>query len=219
MKKDKISNSFGFTLIELIVVIGIISIISSIAVPRIFDFIDRAKTSADQANLKTLNTATDYYIASENLGEKIFNEAESDKARMLLLADSDFLEKKLIEPQDKEAKYLWDLESQRWLYLTKEGKPIVELDKDNIAATSSQLGESFERYVASLEEVPSGEIKVSGYNIGMGNVPAFIRGYFDSVIGLDTDKISNLNFFFKNKDDFAVYIKMELEEWSADGTT
>ncbi|HHW56716.1 MAG TPA: prepilin-type N-terminal cleavage/methylation domain-containing protein [Clostridia bacterium] len=53
----------GFTLIELIVVIAILGILATIAVPRVTTSLSNAKTNADEANLKILQNAVErYYI-------------------------------------------------------------------------------------------------------------------------------------------------------------
>ncbi len=51
------SNKKGFTLIELIVVLAILAILSAIIVPTTFSSIDKARQTADLANLDALNAA------------------------------------------------------------------------------------------------------------------------------------------------------------------
>jgi general secretion pathway protein G len=51
----------GFTLIELLVVMAIVALLASLAAPRYFESIDRAKEAALRSNLKTLRDAIDKY--------------------------------------------------------------------------------------------------------------------------------------------------------------
>lgn len=51
----------GFTLIELLIVIGIIGALIAIAVPTYRGWIPKAKTRADMANMKMINTALEVY--------------------------------------------------------------------------------------------------------------------------------------------------------------
>jgi|LGOV01.1.fsa_nt_gb prepilin-type N-terminal cleavage/methylation domain-containing protein len=56
-------NQKGFTLIELIVVISIIGILAAIAVPRFTGFTDNAATAAEDATLRTIESAHAIYQA------------------------------------------------------------------------------------------------------------------------------------------------------------
>lgn len=60
MKKRK-----GFTLIELVVVIAILGILVAIAVPKLSDSRKNAAISAHNANVRTLESAANMYIAAE----------------------------------------------------------------------------------------------------------------------------------------------------------
>ncbi len=53
----------GFTLIELLVVLSIIALLLSLAVPRYFHHVDRAKEAVLRENLATLRDAVDQYHA------------------------------------------------------------------------------------------------------------------------------------------------------------
>jgi len=53
----------GFTLIELLVVMAILAMLLSIAAPRYFDSVDRAKEAALRTDLRVLREAIDKYKA------------------------------------------------------------------------------------------------------------------------------------------------------------
>lgn len=58
----------GFTLVELIVVIGILSILTVIAVPKFISYKDKAKEQVCNINCKQLEKAYNIYLVSEDFG-------------------------------------------------------------------------------------------------------------------------------------------------------
>ena len=56
----------GFTLIELLVVLAIIALLLSVAAPRYFSSVERAKETALKQNLATLRDAVQKYHADKN---------------------------------------------------------------------------------------------------------------------------------------------------------
>jgi len=54
----------GFTLIEVIVVIGILAILSALAIPAVGGYLDNAKAQTNVANAKMLINATSAYYAA-----------------------------------------------------------------------------------------------------------------------------------------------------------
>lgn len=71
----KINNRKGFTLVELVVVIAILGILSSIAVPRLNKSRQTAVVTAHNSNIRTLESAANMYIADKGLPseEKTFS--------------------------------------------------------------------------------------------------------------------------------------------------
>ena len=56
-------NERGFTIMELLVVIVIIGVLAAIGVPAYNNMIDKARTTACQANRRTISTAVGMYFA------------------------------------------------------------------------------------------------------------------------------------------------------------
>lgn len=57
----------GFTLIELIAVIVVLAILAGVAVPRYFDYTDRAKSAAVQGTLGNVRSAIQNFYANASL--------------------------------------------------------------------------------------------------------------------------------------------------------
>ena len=70
-KKKLCSNSWGFTLIELMLVVAIVGLLSAIAIPRFADLVDKAREAKMKANLGVLRSALSlYYADNEGLFPK-----------------------------------------------------------------------------------------------------------------------------------------------------
>lgn len=105
----------GFTLIELVVVLAIMGILSLILIPTIINYIDQANIAVDQANLRTLNSATAIYKAETPHGHDVFEGFNSDLARQAKLVDLDYLPS-VITPKKGGSSFYWHIEKQVWEY-------------------------------------------------------------------------------------------------------
>jgi general secretion pathway protein G len=66
MRNNIKGNIFGFTLIELVVVISVISLLLTIAMPRYFSSLDRGKIVVQQQNIFALRDAIDKFYGDNS---------------------------------------------------------------------------------------------------------------------------------------------------------
>lgn len=64
--RDGASRPGGFTLIEMLLVVAIIGILASIAIPSYLAFIEKARVSKAIAEIKSISTIIDGYFISES---------------------------------------------------------------------------------------------------------------------------------------------------------
>lgn len=82
----------GFTLIELVVVMGIIAVLSSIAVPRVQSTLKRAKDTKGVATLSLLRTGSNLYFSEQ--GETLGKKGETlGESHIELLISRDYFDK------------------------------------------------------------------------------------------------------------------------------
>jgi len=65
------NNDKGFTLIELIVVIAVLGILSAVAIPRLGNFTQSAKESADKATFAAMQTAVAIDVADDGVSDNV----------------------------------------------------------------------------------------------------------------------------------------------------
>ncbi len=65
VRHDGIRVSRGFTLIEMLVVMAVVALLLSIAVPRYFNSLDRSKESALRQNLKVMRDGIDKFYTDQ----------------------------------------------------------------------------------------------------------------------------------------------------------
>ena len=90
MKYNK-NNNFGFTLVELVVSIGILLLIVSIAVPSIIGLVDKSEKKVNKAIQDQLITYAKSYVNSNNLESKLVS------GNMYCMTVNDLQKEKLID--------------------------------------------------------------------------------------------------------------------------
>ena len=106
----------GFTLIELIIVIAILSILAAIAVPSLTGMTQRAKMSADLVVLSSLHKSTQVYMYIEDITQgDIFEGIDTNEDRIEHLKISGYLAGET-EPKARGASFEWSIDRQVWLY-------------------------------------------------------------------------------------------------------
>ncbi len=104
-------NNKGFTLIELVVVLVIMSLIASIALPNVVKIQSSAKTQVDKANRQTLlNAAKIYYIDNTVTSDIDWDKSSSEW--------KEYLDKWPEYPLDKEVEYT--------VLIKKDGEVLIE---------------------------------------------------------------------------------------------
>ena len=64
--KRQIAEKYGFTLIELIIVLAILGMLAGLAIPQFTKVLDNSGIKTDQANLSIVQTALEVYKADNN---------------------------------------------------------------------------------------------------------------------------------------------------------
>jgi prepilin-type N-terminal cleavage/methylation domain-containing protein len=65
MKKNNASASWGFTLIELMIVVAIIGILAAVAIPKFADLINKSKEGATRGSLGSIRSAVTVYYGDQ----------------------------------------------------------------------------------------------------------------------------------------------------------
>ena len=109
--KNKIKNKNGFTLIELIIVIAIMSILGAIAIPNFLNTSNKARLKADIQSAIIIDNAKNMYETETGIS---FEDAKTATEIIKDLADNFYLKKE----------YSTQTEKSNWVFENK----IIKLD-------------------------------------------------------------------------------------------
>jgi prepilin-type N-terminal cleavage/methylation domain-containing protein len=112
---EKIMNKRGFTLIELIIVMAIISILSYIILPSITTSLQIGHNSADESNLLVLNSTTEFLRTTMKGNDPFEDPDKSSDELMSVLVNKKLLPNKLT-PMAAGKKFAWFPEQGKWDY-------------------------------------------------------------------------------------------------------
>ncbi len=144
MRKNKKS---GFTLVELVVVIVILGILATIAVPRVFESIEDARKKADLATAQAISTAIDVSLAKHkgklnyNLGPDVRKMVGMAKHEMVYTSKNIVAANQKpvnpIDPLDTKYHYKWAIlwvPNKDVIYIFKAGDvdPLITMQVPNI---------------------------------------------------------------------------------------
>ncbi len=109
------SPSLGFTMIELVVVMAVIGLLLSIAVPRYMDSLERGKVHVQQQNLAQLRDAIDKYYGDNGKYPATLEDLVT-KRYLRSIPNDPFLEAPtwtVIAPKDVSTGGVYDVQSMR----------------------------------------------------------------------------------------------------------
>jgi Tfp pilus assembly protein PilE len=143
----------GVTLVELLTIVIILGIISTISIIAINRLIDKTREKADNASLEIINDATRNYRDIESITTiDVFQDITLDNQRFEKLVEEGYLES-VVVTQVNGTQFIWNIEKQQWQYVDVNEKLIISLDPENISGATQQIYVSFEIYIDKwLEE-------------------------------------------------------------------
>lgn len=172
----------GFTLIELIVVIAIISVLAAILIPAITSYIENAKVSVDFANVKTLNNITALYRIDTTSSDPFMDETKDSEYLIQELVSSGYL-KSVLQPQKEDAEFVWQISDQLWVYQnnTIQNNPVsvyLLTTSDYTLGWSSLVIGDYTNEIEKNIRIPDGFTTIKGGQ----DVSAFFEKDLQSVI-------------------------------------
>ncbi len=116
----------GFTLMEVLVVVAVLGILASIALPRVVAFMGQARLAADQATVSTLNGATSLYRIQSPEADPFEDESKSSEALQATLVEGEYLASVLV-PKTEDATFAWLLDEEKWYLLFDDSFYVISL--------------------------------------------------------------------------------------------
>ncbi len=108
-------NKKGFTLIELVIVMAIISILSYLIMPSIASALQNGNNTADESNLQVLNSTTSFLRSTMGNNDPFEDPSKSSEELMDVLVNKKLLPNKLA-PLAPGKKFAWFADQGKWDY-------------------------------------------------------------------------------------------------------
>lgn len=143
MKTQKTNTEEGFTLMELLVVMLVLGLLTSIAVPQVVKYLDRAKTDTARLQIEALSANLDFFKI--DVGHY---PSEEEGLRALVEKPSDA--KKWFGPYIKKASSLIDPWGEAYVYKFPGEHGIFDIT--SLGADKKEGGENENEDVVSWEE-------------------------------------------------------------------
>jgi prepilin-type N-terminal cleavage/methylation domain-containing protein len=139
--------SKGFSLIEVIVTLGILAILSSFVLPQVSNYIEESQHAVDKANLRVLNSSTSMYRMNKaSTTNDVFQGFTTDEQRMNELVQTGYLGS-ILSPQHHESSFVWNLDRQIWvLALQTDSPPLSPLGSTFTEISTSMINLIQQRY-------------------------------------------------------------------------
>jgi prepilin-type N-terminal cleavage/methylation domain-containing protein len=175
-------NHNGFTLIETIVTLAILSVLVGFVAPQVVSLIDRAKLSTDHSNVRELNSSTAVYRILNSSNDPFLDPSKSDAELMQVLVDAEQI-RALISPRTTDAQYTFDKTKLKWFLSINDVfiPPIVYLLTSSDFTVSQSSSTTLVQYTNAVEkniQIPEGIRTIGG---GL-NTSAFFERGLESVI-------------------------------------
>ena len=139
----------GFTLIELIVVIALIGILSSIIVISYSRHIEESRIAVDQQTLLTLNHATRYYETQDPSPNPFKIATNNDNTLMQVLVDSKYLPNK-VKTLQKNTSFQWNFDKDVWILVNTS---ILTYDQVVMAISGGFKGNITGSYTGTAHDI------------------------------------------------------------------
>jgi prepilin-type N-terminal cleavage/methylation domain-containing protein len=139
MLVKRISNkNSGFTLIELIITIAIVSILSAIILVNVNSYVEDAQYATDITNLRTLNSITAFYRVTQDENDPFIDDSNSSSELMDVLVDNGLLSNPVLT-QTADTTFLWSFDGMAWYFI--EGDVFYTIsDSDGLYVSNAALG-------------------------------------------------------------------------------
>ena len=134
-------NNKGASLIEIIVVIAILSILATIAIPRFAGFTEQAKIASDRAQVRLLNGATAIYRVLISKEDPFLDAKKTNDELITILIDDGLIDGNF-SPQSKTGQFVWIFEAEQWVFTT-ENTAIYTLSTESGVRLGSGWSQTF----------------------------------------------------------------------------